>query len=136
MPVINPLVTYGGWFCGSFMESHVSTRLSIAFKELFAITAAPPAWAASLRGKRLMFHSHNYCTLLSPLSVKTPAQAPTSWLSHCATCSLSVLAIVLISLLCISLDPTIVLLTYYLVFSMTSSATLRPMQIITPHSFQ
>ena len=40
------------------------------------------------------------------------------------------------SLLCISLDPTIVLLTHYLVFSSTGSAALRPTQIITSFLFQ
>ena len=49
----------GAWFCDLFANHNIPLNLSIAFKELYAITAALAAWAPSLRGKRLMFHCDN-----------------------------------------------------------------------------
>jgi len=49
----------GAWFCSTLNACQVPVRLSIAFKELYAIMATLSAWDPSLCGKRLMFHCDN-----------------------------------------------------------------------------
>ena len=64
----------GAWFCSTFNACQVPIRLSIAFKELYPITAALSAWAPSLCGKRLMFHCGNepIVTIIRKGSSKCP----------------------------------------------------------------